>query len=122
MTGSRVCYLEMPCVSPEESATFYQQVFGWNLRRRSADDISFDDAGVVSGHFVTDRPPHTELGIVIFIMVDDAAATVAAVEAHGGKITRPLGYAAPEIVAQFADPAGNILGIYQEPVEEEPVD
>lgn len=117
MTGSRVCYIEMPAVNPEESAVFYQRVFGWNLRRRSADDISFDDAGMVSGQFVTDRPPHTEPGLIVYIMVDDAEATVAAVEAAGGKITRPLGYAAPEIVAQFADPAGNILGIYQEPEE-----
>jgi uncharacterized protein len=116
MTGSRVCYLDMPAVNPEESAAFYQRVFGWNLRRRG-DGISFDDAGMVSGQFVTGRPPHTEPGIVVFIMVDDAEATVAAVEAAGGKIVRPLGYAAPEIAAQFADPAGNILGIYQEPEE-----
>ncbi|WP_422768960.1 VOC family protein [Plantactinospora sp. WMMC1484] len=117
MTQSRICYLEIPAVNPEQSATFYHEVFGWNVRRRSADDISFDDAGMVSGRFVTDRPPHTELGIAIFIMVDNAEATVAAVEAAGGKITRPLGYAAPEIAALFADPAGNILGIYQEPEE-----
>lgn len=117
MTGSRVCYLELPAVDPEESATFYQRVFGWNLRRRGPDSISFDDAGMVSGQFVADRPPHTEAGLIVYIMVDDADATVTDIEAAGGRITRPLGYAAPEIIAQFADPAGNILGIYQESEE-----
>ena len=50
-------------------------------------------------------------------MVDDAAATIALIEAHGGTIVQPIGGDAPEITARFADPGGNVLGIYQEPVK-----
>ena len=48
-------------------------------------------------------------------MVDDAGQAVAAIVAHGGEIVQPIGGDAPEITARFRDPAGNILGIYQEP-------
>jgi len=30
-------------------------------------------------------------------------------------IVQPLGADAPEITARFSDPAGNVLGLYQEP-------
>jgi uncharacterized protein len=48
-------------------------------------------------------------------MVDSVAATVDAVVANGGEITQPLGADAPEITARFRDPAGNVIGLYQEP-------
>ena len=52
---------------------------------------------------------------MVYIMVDDAAATVEAIVAAGGKIVQPIGMDAPEITARFSDPAGNIIGLYQEP-------
>jgi predicted enzyme related to lactoylglutathione lyase len=45
-------------------------------------------------------------------------ATVEAIEANGGQIMQPIGMDAPEITARFRDPAGNVMGIYQEPVKE----
>ena len=34
---------------------------------------------------------------------------------QGGRIVQPIGVDAPEITARFADPDGNVLGLYQEP-------
>jgi predicted enzyme related to lactoylglutathione lyase len=42
-------------------------------------------------------------------------ATVDKVMANGGEIVQPIGADAPEITARFRDPAGNVLGIYQQP-------
>jgi predicted enzyme related to lactoylglutathione lyase len=42
------------------------------------------------------------------------AETVDAVVAHGGKIVQPIGADVPEITARFRDPAGNVLGLYQQ--------
>jgi predicted enzyme related to lactoylglutathione lyase len=47
-------------------------------------------------------------------MVDDIAATIDAVIAHGGELVQPVGADAPDITAQFKDPAGNTIGLYQE--------
>ena len=69
----------------------------------------------MSGTWVTGRPLAREPGLLLYMMVDDAAAAVAAVRAHGGEIVQEIGADAPEMTARFADPAGNVMGIYQEP-------
>ena len=38
-----------------------------------------------------------------------------AVVAHGGEIVRPVDPEHGEVYAWFRDPAGNVLGIYQQP-------
>ena len=115
-TDGKVCYLEIPADDVERSAAFYAEVFGWQLRKRGDGHTAFDDStGEVSGTWVTGRPPAPEPGLLVYIMVDDAEAAVAAVAAHGGEIVQPIGGDAPEITARFRDPAGNVLGIYQEP-------
>ena len=50
-------------------------------------------------------------------MVDSVAATIESVIAHGGELVQPIGVDAPEITARFRDPAGNVMGLYQQPVE-----
>ncbi len=69
----------------------------------------------VSGTWVLGRKPMIEVGLLVYIMVDSVAATIDAVIANGGKIVQPIGGDAPEITARFSDPAGNVLGLYQEP-------
>jgi predicted enzyme related to lactoylglutathione lyase len=111
----RVCYLELPARDVARSAAFYAAVFGWRSRTRSDGATAFaDSAGVVSGAWVTNRPAMVEAGVLVYVMVDDVNATVAAIEAAGGQIVQPVGAEAPELTARFRDPAGNLLGIYQE--------
>ena len=91
-------------------------MFGWRLRKRGDGATAFDDTtGEVSGTWVTGRPPASDPGLLLYIMVDDAEATVEAIVAHGGEIVQPIGGDAPEITARFRDPGGNVIGIYQEP-------
>ena len=111
----KICYIEIPAVDIDASAAFYTQVFGWAIRTRGDGRKAFDDGVEVSGAWVLGRPPMTAVGLMIYIMVDSVAATVASVVAHGGKIVQPIGMDAPEITARFSDPAGNVLGLYQQP-------
>ena len=111
----KICYLEIPAVDVARSSAFYQAVFGWQVRRRGDGHLAFDDGvGEVSGTWVTGRPPSRDVGLLVYIMVDDAEATVQAVLANGGEIVQPIGKDAPEITARFRDPGGNVIGIYQE--------
>jgi hypothetical protein len=48
-------------------------------------------------------------------MVDNIEAAIEKVVSNGGKIIQPVGMDAPEITARFTDPAGNIIGLYQQP-------
>jgi hypothetical protein len=115
-TNGKICYAEIPAVDIRRSVDFYQAVFGWHVRQRGDGATAFDDSvGAVSGTWVTGRPPSREPGLLLYIMVDSAAATLDAILAHGGEVVQPIGADAPEITARFRDPAGNVLGLYQEP-------
>ena len=114
--SGKVCYLEIPARDVHASARFYERVFGWNIRARDTDRPSFDDTtGQVSGAWVRDRTPDAEPGILTYIMVGDAGAATEAVAAAGGTVVLPAGQYGTEVLATFLDPAGNLLGIYQQP-------
>jgi predicted enzyme related to lactoylglutathione lyase len=116
LTNGRICYIEIPAVDVQRSARFYEQVFGWQTRERGDGHLAFDDTtGQVSGSWVVGRPPSPQPGLLLYIMVDSVAAAMEAVIAHGGDIVQPIGGDAPEITARFSDPAGNVIGLYQEP-------
>jgi uncharacterized protein len=116
LANGKVCYIEMPAADIHRSADFYAKVFGWRIRQRGDGHIAFDDAtGEVSGAWVVGRKPHSEPGLLVYIMVDSVAAIVEAVTAHGGTIVQPIGADAPEVTARFRDPGGNVIGLYQDP-------
>ena len=114
--NGKICYVEIPATDVEASAAFYEAVFGWRMRKRGDGATAFDDTiGEVSGTWVIGRPPASDPGLLLYVMVDDAEATLEAIVAHGGELVQPIGGDAPEITARFRDPGGNVIGIYQEP-------
>ena len=114
--NGKICYIEMPASDIQGSAEFYQNVFGWSIRQRGDGSTAFDDGvGEVSGTWITGRPPASTPGLLIYIMVDSIAATIDSIISEGGEIVQPIGADAPEITARFRDPAGNVIGLYQQP-------
>lgn len=114
--NGKICYVEMPAADISRSSEFYKRVFGWNIRKRTDGSIAFDDTtGQVSGTWVLGRPPAGKPGLLFYIMVDSVTATVEAIVANGCEIVQPIGADAPEITARFRDPAGNVIGLYQQP-------
>jgi len=114
--NGKICYIEMPAIDIEQSASFYKTVFGWNVRKRGDGATAFDDTvGEVSGSWVLNRKPMKEVGLLFYIMVDSVEQTIEKLLVNGGKLIQPIGMDAPEITARFTDPAGNIIGLYQEP-------
>jgi predicted enzyme related to lactoylglutathione lyase len=116
LSNGKICYIELPATDVARSAGFYQKVFGWNVRQRGNGSTAFDDTvGQVSGSWIKGRPPHSTIGLIFYIMVDDVAATLQAIQANGGEVVQPIGADAPEITARFRDPGGNVIGLYQQP-------
>jgi len=113
--NGKICYVELPSRDIKESSSFYNNVFGWNIRTNADGTVSFDDGvSEVSGTWRIDRKPSTEIGMLIHIMVDDMEASIKSVIKHGGKIIQPVGMEAPVITAKFSDPSGNVLGLFQQ--------
>ncbi|MGC1581285.1 MAG: VOC family protein, partial [Candidatus Acidiferrales bacterium] len=116
LANGKICYLQIPAMDIARSAEFYRRVFGWGIRQRGDGATAFDDTtGQVSGTWVLGRPPAAMPGLLVYVMVDSVAETLAAIIASGGEIAQPIGGDAPEITARFRDPAGNVIGLYQEP-------
>lgn len=115
-TNGKICYIEIPAVDIARSSEFYAAVFGWALRQRGDGNTAFDDTtGQVSGSWIVGRKPSLDPGLLIYVMVDSVAATLDAAIAAGGSLVQPIGVDAPEITARFRDPAGNVVGLYQQP-------
>ena len=116
LANGKICYVEIPATDIARSADFYRKVFGWRTRQRGDGSTAFDDTtGEVSGAWKLGRPPASSPGLLFYVMVDSVAATLDAIVANGGKIVQPIGADAPEITARVHDPAGNVIGLYQQP-------
>lgn len=117
MPDGKICYIEIPATDVDASAKFYADVFAWKSRSRGDGSRAFDDTtGAVSGTWVVGRKPQRESTMLTYIMVDSIDATLKKIAKAGGRVATPntsLGGAGA--YATFHDPAGNLLGLYQEP-------
>lgn len=111
----KICYIEIPAIDVAQSADFYQRAFGWHVRERGDGAMAFDDTvGGVSGTWVLGREPDREPGMIVYIMAASAEKAGQAVIAAGGEIVKPVDPNHPEVHFTFRDPAGNVLGVYQQ--------
>jgi uncharacterized protein len=115
LAHGKICYIEIPATDIARSVEFYKRAFGWETRQRDDGSTAFDDGvGQVSGTWTLGRPAASQPGLLVYIMVDSVAATLEAIAANGGEIVQPIGADAPLVTARFRDPAGNVMGLYQE--------
>jgi predicted enzyme related to lactoylglutathione lyase len=100
-----------------QSANFYETVFGWDIRGRDTSRPSFAyPSADVTGAWVTNRAISREAGLLPYIWVDDIDDVLARIESHGGEVVQAPRQisAGDEWIATFRDPAGNVMGLYQE--------
>jgi uncharacterized protein len=109
-----VSYLHIPARDAAASAAFYRDVFGWKLHGEPDKPGFSDGTGHVIGRWVTDQAVTGTDGLRAYIYVADVDTTLAAVTANGGQVVTPPYPEGTLRVALFADPAGNIFGIWQE--------
>jgi uncharacterized protein len=110
-----VSYLHIPATDRARSAEFYAAVFGWRLHG-DPEAPSFEDGTAhVIGRWVTDQAPTGDDGIRPYIYVESVQATLEKVTARGGAVARPPYEEGALTVATIRDPAGNTIGIWQQP-------
>ncbi len=120
MSDAKIDYIELPAVDLEATKAFYAQAFGWEWT-----DYGPGYAGTSSGSVevalngeAAPAPPHSAgsqnaVGPLILFGTRDLAASESAVRDAGGTVvTSAYGYPGGRRF-HFADPSGNVLGIYQ---------
>jgi predicted enzyme related to lactoylglutathione lyase len=108
-----ISYLRIPAPDPQDTAAFYQSVFGWTVDTTRPNPSFEDGTGHVIGHFIPSSPVAGEAGVRAYIYVDSVDDTLEQVSGHGGsQVEAP--YPEGDLwVATFRDPAGNVLGVWQ---------
>lgn len=114
-----IVHVEIPAGDLSAASQFYADVFDWQIDTSVPSYPQFQAEGGPGGGFVTlgqagDTPVVYKVGEpLVFLGSPDIDATLASVEAHGGKTIMPRaeipghGY-----WAVFEDPAGNRLALY----------
>jgi uncharacterized protein len=115
-----IVHIELVATDPAKSAQFYQDVFGWRLQHDPTFDYHMFSAepGPGGGFVQAGESMGTENKVnepLLYIGADDIEATMAQIEAHGGRQVLPkteipgIGW-----FAIFLDPAGNRMALYKQ--------
>ncbi len=111
----QLSYLQLPALDVAESAKFYAEVFRWEFVPEYPG--GFDASGGLIGALHTDHSPATSGGPTLWLFVEDIDETLGLITSHGGRIVAAVSSEGPRLQATFADPAGNVLGVWQQRTE-----
>ena len=114
MAGPAIVHIEFKSSDFERTAAFYAKLFDWRTEQSPSrtymklDSSDGPSAGWVRADLVQSAGP------VTYLQVDDLAETLDAVEKAGGRVlVRSLPFAGGGEIGLFADPDGNVVGLWQ---------
>jgi predicted enzyme related to lactoylglutathione lyase len=114
MAGPAIVHIEFKSSDFARTSDFYAKLFDWKTdRNASGSYMKFDGADGPSGGWVRADLVQSP-GPIAYLTVDDLAAKLDEVESAGGRVlVRTLPFAGGGEIGLFADPDGNVLGLWQ---------
>ena len=109
LVPGQLCYLQIPALDVTISARFYERVFAWQV---DPPEAGFEAPSLI-GQWVTDRAPAPGAGPVAWIHVRDVRRTLEVAREAGATLRDGPLADGPRLLASFADPAGNRVGVVQ---------
>jgi predicted enzyme related to lactoylglutathione lyase len=115
--GAPIVHLEFKSADFERTAAFYAKLFDWRTEKNASSSyMKLDSTDGPSGGWVRADLVQAP-GPIAYLTVDDLAGKLAEVEAAGGRVlVRSLPFAGGGEVGLFADPDGNVLGLWRRKV------
>lgn len=109
MPAGCICSLELHASDLAAAATFVQSQFGWGSLPTMPQYCMFDAGTGIGGVFQSHTPATAGLA---YIAVSDVAATLAAIDAAGGKrLGEPMAMPGMATFGYFTDPSGTTMGL-----------
>lgn len=116
MAHGDITHLEIPVSDLAAGTRFYGEVFGWRIEEAPGFEgypMWQAPNGVSGGALAPRDEAFTQPRSVV--EVDSIDATLAVVEAHGGRVVAPKApISETSSWALVADPDGNVLGLYED--------
>ncbi len=117
MSSHVICHVDISANNQEEAGKFYESLFGWKIRPVPQMNYTmFEPEGGPGGGFMQIGDGMAPAGqVLVYISTDDIDASLAKVEALGGKTVVPK-TEIPTVgwFGVFTDPAGNQLALFTE--------
>jgi predicted enzyme related to lactoylglutathione lyase len=108
-------YLEIPALDVRRSAAFYANVLGWKVVDTESNAPRFSDpSGHLIGRWISGRVISREPGLLPYFYVDRVVEAVSRAAATGGEMIKPPHAEGNLLVATIRDPAGNVIGLWQQ--------
>ena len=110
-------YVELAVDDLEQSKAFYGQALGWQFNEYGPEYAGMQDptrpGQEFGGMFVQPPAARGNGGVLALVRTTDADAALASVLAAGGRVVAELHDYPGGRRFTFADPSGNLLGVYQ---------
>ena len=107
-----VVHFEIGCKDRGAVSAFYEAAFGWSIDAGPMGMINTGSSDGIQGHIAS--LGHEPFQYTHFyVQTDDIAGTLAQIEGLGGKTIVPPIPIPTGTFAWFADPEGNVVGLWQ---------
>jgi hypothetical protein len=109
-------YVELAVDDVGQAKTFYSRALGWTFTDYGPDYAGIQDPtrpGQEFGGLSPETPATRGGGVLALVRTDDAEAALASVLEAGGRVVVELHDYPGGRRFTFADPSGNVLGVYQ---------
>ena len=109
-------YIELPVDDLPQAKAFYGNALGWTFNDYGPDYAGIQDPRNPGGEFgglSARTPPSRGEGVLALVRSEDADETLARVLDAGGRIHVKMHDYPGGRRFMFADPSGNIIGVYQ---------
>lgn len=108
-------YIEMPARDIAGTRAFFEKAFGWSFTDYGPAYTSFSGQGTDGGFYQSELVASTDAGSVLVVIYSSALETsLAAVEAAGGRVIKPIFAFPGGRRFQFACPSGNEYAVWSE--------
>ncbi|MFL5306324.1 MAG: VOC family protein [Polyangia bacterium] len=109
-----IVHIEFKSANLTRTAEFYARLFDWQTEQNGAGSyMKLNGAGGPSGGWVRADLVQSP-GPIAYLSVEDLEKTLGEVEAAGGRVlVRSQPFAGGGEIALFADPDGNVLGLWR---------
>jgi predicted enzyme related to lactoylglutathione lyase len=114
MPGTAIVHIEFKSADFARTSAFYAKLFDWKTEANASNSyMKADGMGGPSGGWVRADLVQSP-GPIAYLVVDDLATKLEEVEQAGGRVlVRSMPFAGGGEVGLFADPDGNVLGLWK---------